>query len=65
MTYVDSRGTPPTSRRTTYQRHLAILRDRFGWPTLDEHSYDALRDGSQRSIEGALATFRPYLAGFR
>ena len=43
MNYVDSRRHAAYVEVTTYQRHLAVLRDRFGWPTLDEHSYDALR----------------------
>ncbi len=44
MTYVDSRRHAAYVEAATYQRHLGVLRDRFGWPSLDEHSYDALRE---------------------
>ncbi len=43
MAYVDSRRHTAYVEAHTYQRHLAALRDRFGFPTLDERTYETLR----------------------
>ncbi|WP_375497995.1 hypothetical protein [uncultured Jatrophihabitans sp.] len=42
MSYVDSPRHANYVDSATYQDYLAQLRDRFGWPAPDEHSFDAL-----------------------
>ncbi len=43
MAYVDSPRHANYVEVTTYRSYLAELRDRFGWPDLDEHAFDGLR----------------------
>jgi amino acid transporter len=51
--YVDSARHVSYVEIHAYQACLARLRDRFGWPDLDESSYSALRTDAVRAAAGA------------